>query len=117
MGAYVLPIPIPSERVTTVGDETNLELGDGLNATVLYAPGHAPHQVALMVEREKILFTADSVGIVYPDLRAMIPTTPPPSFEPEKLLATVDLLQRMGSKSLMVPHFGVRKDAMEVLET
>src|SRR5207249_139012 len=116
MEAYGLPAPVPSERVTAVGDETNLELGDGLSATVLYAPGHAPHQVALMVEREKILFTADSVGIVYPDLRSMIPTTPPPSFEPEKLLATVNLLERVGAKSLLVPHFGVRKDVLEVFE-
>jgi len=117
MEAYGLPIPVPSERVTAVGDETNLDLGDGLSATVLYAPGHAPHQISLMVEREKILFTANSVGIVYPNLRSMIPTTPPPSFEPEKLLSTVNLLQQMGSKSLLVPHFGVREDVLEVFET
>ena len=117
MEAYGLPIPVPSERVTALGDETSLELGDGLSATVRYAPGHAPHQIALMVEREKILFTADSVGIVYPSLRSMIPTTPPPSFEPEKLLGTVDLLERMGSKSLLVPHFGVSNDVLEVFET
>ncbi len=116
MKAYGLPMPIPSERITALGDETHLDLGDGLSATVLYAPGHAPHQLALMVEREKIIFTADAVGIVYPN-QPMIPTTPPPSFEPEKLVSTVNLLHGMGSRSLLVPHFGVRKDVTEVFET
>src|SRR5207244_12662142 len=92
MEAYGLPTPVPSERVTAVGDETNLELGDGLSATVLYAPGHAPHQVALMVERAKILFTADSVGVVYPDFRAMIATTTPTSRGSEKRLTVAHRL-------------------------
>ena len=117
MEAYGLPIPVPSERVMAVGDEADIDLGDGMSARVLYAPGHAPHQIALMVEREKILFTADSVGIVYPNLRSMIPTTPPPSFEPEKLVSTVDRLEHAGSQSLLVPHFGVRQDVLEVFET
>src|SRR3989475_4388803 len=67
MGAYGLPIPIPSERVTAGGDETNLELGDGPDATVLDAARHAPHQIALMGEREKILVTAGSGAITYPN--------------------------------------------------
>ncbi len=116
MQAYGLPIPIESERITPVGDEALIDLGEGLTATVIYAPGHAPHQISVMLDREKILFTADAVGIVYPELLSMIPTTPPPSFEPEKLVSTVHLLEQLGSKSLLVPHFGVRKDVASVLE-
>jgi len=116
MQAYGLPIPIDRERITPVGDETRIDLGEGITATVIYAPGHAPHQISVTLEREKTLFTADAVGIVYPDLRSMIPTTPPPSFEPEKLVSTVRLLEQLDQRSLLVPHFGVRKDATKVLE-
>jgi len=116
MELYGLPIPIEKERITPVGDEARLDLGGGLEATVTYAPGHAPHQIALMVERERILFTADAVGIVYPNMRSIIPTTPPPSFEPEKLVDTVNVLRQMDSRSLLVPHFGVRRDVSSVFE-
>ncbi|MDA4128596.1 MAG: MBL fold metallo-hydrolase [Thaumarchaeota archaeon] len=116
MEAYGSPTAIPAERVTVLGDQQQLDLGDRMTVTVLYAPGHAPHQVALLLEEEKLLLTADAVGIVYPNMKILIPTTPPPNFEPEKLLHTVDMLVQTTPVSLLVPHFGIRSDVDKVFE-
>jgi glyoxylase-like metal-dependent hydrolase (beta-lactamase superfamily II) len=107
---YGKPDPVPAERVTAVGKEAHLDLGDGLTATLMHAPGHAPHQISLLLDRTKTLITADAVGIVYPDLKALIPTTPPPSFNPAELVATVGALRQTTPSELLVPHFGARKD-------
>jgi len=114
MGLYGSPEPVPVERVTAVGKEAHLDLGDGITATLLHSPGHAPHQISMMLDRTKALLTADAIGIVYPDLKTLIPTTPPPSFKPDELVATVDTLEQTDPKRLLVPHFGVREDVGSV---
>jgi len=116
MELYGSPLPIPAERVTAVGKEMHLELGGGRTLTLVYAPGHAPHQVSVIVERAGMLLTADAVGIVYPGLNTLIPTTPPPSLDPAALVSTVDQLEQVAPRKLLVPHFGTRDDAGRVFE-
>jgi len=116
MELYGLPEPIPADRVTSFGEEMNLDLGGGMNATLIHTPGHAPHQLSMMLDNPKALLTADAVGITYPDMRTVIPTTPPPSFDPNLLVATVGELVQTDPKSLLVPHFGARKDVDFVFE-
>jgi glyoxylase-like metal-dependent hydrolase (beta-lactamase superfamily II) len=113
--SYGLPRGVEKQRVTAVGEEMHLDLG-GLSITAIHAPGHAPHQISILVEEEKLLLSADAVGIVYPNVPTMIPTTPPPSFDPVKLRETVNRLIQMDPKMLLVPHFGVRSDVLDVLE-
>ncbi len=110
MDMYGTPDPIPSERVASVGKESHLDLGERLSATLIHAPGHAPHQVSVLLDDTKALLTADAVGIVYPGMKALIPTTPPPSFNPAELEATVRMLRQTTPSELLVPHFGLRKD-------
>lgn len=110
MGLYGLPDPIPAARITAVGREAHIDLGDGLTATLMHAPGHAPHQISVMLDDTKALLTADAVGIVYPGLKALIPTTPPPSFNPPELIATIGQLRQTMPRELLVPHFGARND-------
>jgi len=110
MALYGLPEPIPQDRITAVGKEASLELGDSLSATLIHTPGHAPHQISIVLDRPKALFTADAVGIVYPGMKALIPTTPPPSFNPTELVATIGTIRQTKPSELLVPHFGARKD-------
>ncbi len=117
MKMYGNPEPISSERITAVGEEAHLDFGDGLTATMMHTPGHAPHQVSIMLDDSKILLTADAVGIVYPDLKTLIPTTPPPSFNPDELVASIGALEQTTPKELLVPHYGTRKDVDWVFRT
>jgi glyoxylase-like metal-dependent hydrolase (beta-lactamase superfamily II) len=117
MKMYGAPEPISAERITAVGEEAHLDLGGGLTATLMHTPGHAPHQVSMMLDDTKALLTADAVGIVYPDLKTLIPTTPPPSFNPDELVASVGALEQTTPKELLVPHYGTRKDVGWVFRT
>ena len=110
MELYGSPEPISADRVTAVGEEAHLDLGGGLTATVVHSPGHAPHQVSVLLDGIGALLTADAVGVVYPELKALIPTTPPPSFNPKELMSTIGVLRQMTPSQLLVPHFGLRKD-------
>ena len=43
-------------------------------------------------------------------MKALIPTTPPPSFDPAALVATIAALRQTAPRELLVPHFGSRRD-------
>ena len=116
MELYGLPEPVPPDRVTSVGEEMHLDLGEGMSATLIHTPGHAPHQLSVMLDNPRALLTADAVGITYPGMRTVIPTTPPPSFDPDLLVATVEELVQTDPRSLLVPHFGARKDVDFIFE-
>jgi glyoxylase-like metal-dependent hydrolase (beta-lactamase superfamily II) len=107
---YGAPRPISAERITAVGKEASLDLGGGLTGTIIHTPGHAPHQISMVLDETKTLLTADAVGVVYPWLKVMLPTTPPPSFNLTEFLATVRTLRQTTPTELLVPHFGARKD-------
>lgn len=117
MGLYGSPEPVPQDRMTSVGKELHMDLGDGLTATLMHSPGHAPHQVSIMLDDTKSLLTADAVGIVYPGMKTLIPTTPPPSFDPNQLVSTVRSLRQLGAIRLLVPHFGARNDTDYVFDS
>ncbi len=114
--SYGRPLPIQQQKITAVGQEMHLDLG-GLTLTAMHSPGHAPHQISVLVEDEKLLLSADAVGIVYPNIPTMIPTTPPPSLDPPKLTETISRLSQLDSRKLLVPHYGIRDDVVNVLET
>ena len=116
MGLYGPPLPVPSERITPVGKETSLDLGGGLTALMMHTPGHAPHQISLLLDNVKMILTADAVGILYPDLKALIPTTPPPSFDPDQLVSSVAALERTNPEGLLLPHYGVNFEVSRVFK-
>jgi glyoxylase-like metal-dependent hydrolase (beta-lactamase superfamily II) len=117
MELYGNPLPIEGDKIIEVDDEFFMDLGDGLSVTALYTPGHAPHQISLRVEEPNLLITADAVGILYPNLGTLIPTTPPPSFDPDQARSTVERLVQLQPETLLLPHFGARTDAEYVFDT
>jgi len=46
----------------------------------------------------------------------MIPTTPPPSFNAEQAIDTLNKLSSYELKTLLIPHFGIRNDSLFVFE-
>jgi glyoxylase-like metal-dependent hydrolase (beta-lactamase superfamily II) len=111
---YGAPKNIDPGKITPVGEEMHIDLG-GVSLTAIHAPGHAPHQISVNVEEDKVLVAADAVGIVYPSLGVLMPTTPPPSLNPEELGRTTEKLSQLDSEILAAPHFGVRNDVKYVL--
>lgn len=112
---YGKPIPVDKGRVTAVGQESHIDLG-GASLTTLYAPGHAAHQISVLFEEERVLFTADAVGLAFPSFPTLVPTSPPPSFDLVKMVKTLEMLRQTDPKLLLLPHFGPRKDVGVILD-
>ena len=84
--------PVAGDRVRPLQDGDEIAMGDRRLA-VLETPGHASHHVALVDSRTGAVFTGDALGIHVPDLPVLRPATPPPEFDLERYVASIDRIR------------------------
>jgi glyoxylase-like metal-dependent hydrolase (beta-lactamase superfamily II) len=102
--------PTPKEKILPVRGGESFNLGAGYEIEVVYAPGHAPHQVCFYERRLQGLFTADAAGIYRPWAAGLMLTTPPPAFHLEESLETLARLKALEPKLLLYTHWGMHTD-------
>jgi glyoxylase-like metal-dependent hydrolase (beta-lactamase superfamily II) len=100
----ILPVPEPQLRLLADGDR--LVLGDRALA-VRHTPGHAVHHAAFLDEGTGIAYVGDTAGIRSPAAPVALPVTPPPDFDLEAWLASLDTLAAWQPAQLFLTHFGL----------
>ena len=98
--------PVAKERLRSMTDGARIDLG-GRILDVLATPGHASHQVALVDSDSGATFTGDALGIHLPELQVLRPATPPPDFDPELSVRSIQRIRdRARSSMVLFSHFG-----------
>jgi glyoxylase-like metal-dependent hydrolase (beta-lactamase superfamily II) len=98
--------PVPAQRIRSLADGDRIDLG-GRILDVLATPGHASHQVALVDHGTGAVFTGDALGIHVPDLPVLRPATPPPDFDLEHALESIERIRaRARGAAVLFSHFG-----------
>jgi glyoxylase-like metal-dependent hydrolase (beta-lactamase superfamily II) len=98
--------PVAAERIRALGDGDLIELGHRHLETVS-TPGHAKHHVALVDSATGAVFTGDALGIHPPDARVLRPATPPPDYDLELAIASIERIrERARGAMLLFSHFG-----------
>jgi glyoxylase-like metal-dependent hydrolase (beta-lactamase superfamily II) len=97
--------PVPEGRLHPLEDGDVIELGDRY-LDVLATPGHATHHVALVDSRSGAVLTGDALGIHVPDLPVLRPATPPPEFDLERYVASIERIRAAARSILLFAHFG-----------
>ena len=108
-------VPVPVERVKPVNDGDVIELGNNQVLKFIDAPGHAPHELCVHESRNNGLFSGDAVGISMADNKVLLPVTPPPSFDLEAYLGTLDRLLALKVSTIYYAHFGASDKVQEDL--
>ncbi len=94
--------PLPAENVHETG-------GRVLGLECFPAPGHASHHVCYLAE-DGTLFAGDVTGVRIQPARFVLPPTPPPDFDLDAWLQTLDEIERREPARLALIHFGVAED-------
>jgi glyoxylase-like metal-dependent hydrolase (beta-lactamase superfamily II) len=94
--------PVPRENIHVVG-------GDVLGLECFPTPGHASHHVSYLA-RDGTLYAGDAAGVRIQPGRAVLPPTPPPEFDLDAWLQTLEELERRDPERLALIHFGIAKD-------
>jgi glyoxylase-like metal-dependent hydrolase (beta-lactamase superfamily II) len=96
-------LPAPAERVTPVFDGDTIAVA-GLTFTAMDTPGHAYHHHVYRLG--DIAFTGDAAGIHLPELSMADLPAPPPEFNLDRWLTTVERLQKESFSAIYPTHFG-----------
>jgi glyoxylase-like metal-dependent hydrolase (beta-lactamase superfamily II) len=94
--------PVPQANLRVVGD-------DVLGLPCFPTPGHASHHVCYL-GADGTLYAGDAAGVRIQPHRAVLPPTPPPEFDLDAWLRTLDEIERRRPARLALVHFGVADD-------
>jgi glyoxylase-like metal-dependent hydrolase (beta-lactamase superfamily II) len=97
--------PVPGERLRALADGDKVNLGNR-TLEALYTPGHAGHHVCLADSATGGIFVGDAVGVFLPDVRILRPATPPPEFDLELAIASIERVRALRPPLILFSHFG-----------
>jgi len=98
--------PVPAERIRAVDPGTLLDLGGGRTLEIVEATGHARHHMAIQDSESGVIFVGDSMGVYLPEAGVLRPATPPPDFDMDVALATLQRFRARAPRGLYLTHFG-----------
>ena len=100
-------VPVENSRVMPVDDGYRLELSERQSLKFIDAPGHAPHELCIYESQSGGLFLGDTAGMLVADKETLLPVTPPPSFDAELYVSTLEKLKKNGRDyALFCPLWG-----------
>ena len=97
--------PIDEDRIEIVEDADAIDLG-GRSLKAIETPGHAGHHHAYLDDATGLVFTGDALGVRPQGIAAIRPATPPPEFNLEVAVESIEKLRRLAPKELWFTHFG-----------
>ncbi len=106
---------IPGDRLIAVKDKDRLELGK--HSLVFFdSPGHAPHELTILDERNRCVYTGDAAGLYFPGDEILMPIAPAPAFDLEKNLETFRRILALEPKALLFSHYGPHAEPKAAIE-
>lgn len=102
-------LPVPAAQVRALAGGETIQLG-GRRFEVLHTPGHAVHHVAYLDIADRTAFIGDNGGIRVPELPVTMPVCPPPDFNLEDWLRSLDQIEAWNPSRLFTTHYGFDQD-------
>jgi glyoxylase-like metal-dependent hydrolase (beta-lactamase superfamily II) len=101
---------VPADRIHPVEHGERLDLG-GRSLSCWHTPGHAAHHLAVLDEDTGTLLPGDAIGVQVAGMRTLRPATPPPDFDLDTALASLEVMRTLEPRRLLLTHFGPFDDA------
>ncbi|MCC7132374.1 MAG: MBL fold metallo-hydrolase [Gemmatimonadales bacterium] len=102
-------LAVPAAQVVTLEGGEVLTLGNR-TFEAIYTPGHAVHHLAYYERAERTVYAGDVGGIRVPSLPVVVPVTPPPDYDLELWLRSIEIVRGLGATRLFRTHFGFLDD-------
>ena len=107
--------PTPIDNIHALTDGYNFKLEEGRTLTSLYSPGHAKHHYTFYDNISKTIFMGDTLGLIYPHGNFVQPNLPPPDFNRETLIDTLENIASLELQYVAIAHFGIHGNPYELI--
>lgn len=108
--------PTEAQRVRALGDTGSIDLGGGRSLSTFHSPGHAQHHVGLVDSLTGDLYVGDAAGIYIPETADLRPATPPPDFDLDLAVSSLERFRAVGPTRLLFSHFGPVEEVEPTLD-
>jgi glyoxylase-like metal-dependent hydrolase (beta-lactamase superfamily II) len=109
-------LAVDANRIVALGETGSIDLGGGRELQAFYAPGHASHHVGLLDTVSGDLYTGDAAGVYVPETADVRPATPPPDFDLDLTISSINRMRAAAPQRLLFSHFGPVTDIDTTLE-
>lgn len=114
-------VPIQEDRLIIKEDGETLTLSEECTLTFYDTPGHAKHHFSIHDSVTNGIFSGDTVGIYYEELKEdgidlILPSSSPNQFDPDAMLHSTKRFEELGVNSIYFSHFGVCHQPEKVYE-
>ncbi len=106
---------VAADRIVVAEDGHVVPVGGGRNLRAVWSPGHARHHMSLLDEAEGILFAGDAVGVQMGG-GDLYPSIPPPEYDLDAALASIDRLEDLAPTAMYIGHEGLIPDVTEACD-
>jgi glyoxylase-like metal-dependent hydrolase (beta-lactamase superfamily II) len=106
---------VPEDRLIAAGDGYQVDVGNGRSLILVDSPGHAKHHHAVLDDQTGTLLVGDAVGVLLPDLGVLRPATPPPDFDLDLALQSLQRFAELRPERMVLTHYGPVADAQDTL--
>ena len=105
------PLPVPDTQVRALGDGDTFD-EDGIVLTALDTPGHARHHLAFALDDNghRSCFVGDAVAMLVPGTSCFAIPAPPPEFDLDAWIKTLDRIAALSFDRFYFTHFGPHDD-------
>ena len=108
--------PTPIENIKILKDGFNFDLGNNRKLASIYSPGHAKHHFSFYDSLSKTIFMGDTLGLIYPHGDFVQPNLPPPDFNRNILIKTLEDISRLELNYIGIPHFGIHENPYKLID-
>jgi glyoxylase-like metal-dependent hydrolase (beta-lactamase superfamily II) len=107
--------PTAPDRLRVLAHGETVDLGGGRALVAVDSPGHAKHHLGFHDELSGLLFSGDAVGVRLPDGGVLRPATPPPDFDLDLALASLERFAQRRPAGIALAHYGLVPGAVDDL--
>jgi glyoxylase-like metal-dependent hydrolase (beta-lactamase superfamily II) len=112
---YGRMMPTDAARLHVVADGESISVGPDRTLVAVDSPGHAKHHVGFHDSLSGVLFAGDAVGVKLPDGGVLRPATPPPDFDLDLALNSLDKFAARRPTAIALAHYGLLEAPEELL--
>lgn len=107
--------PTAVERIKVLGDNEKIQISSNRYLEAIDSPGHAKHHLGFFDSNTGIVFSGDAVGVLIPEIGVLRPATPPPDFDLEQVISSLDKFSGYNPTGIAMAHYGLFGNPDELL--
>ena len=114
---YGAILPIPESQIVVPEDGEILHI-NGRELQIVYAPGHAHHQIVIFDKRTGGLFCGEALGVPVPGRDGFaLPGVSVQDFNPDQYLETIEKLKELAPRMLYYSHNGGVREPAQLIDS